>query len=100
MKNIIKWCICLIIFTVSCKDKPEPKPLGNPDDLIGKWASTDSILFQRSGDYVYIKDTLTFSKDITNHLGTFPYFMAITGYDSAASCARPDAFAAGASRAP
>jgi len=85
MKNELRCFIFLIVFSIACKDKPIPKPLGNSDDLIGKWASIDSTLTQRLNEFVYIKDTLTFSKNITNNLGTFPYSMSMLGNGAKAS---------------
>lgn len=78
MKNSITWCICLIVFLVSCKDKPEPRPIGNIDNLTGRWVSIDSTVMEKLGRYFYVKDTLTFSKNTTNFLGTFKFFLSRT----------------------
>jgi len=68
----------MVFISISCKENIAPSPKGNINNLDGSWVSLDSIIVNKSGKNYYVRDTLTFSKDITINHETFPFYMKRT----------------------
>lgn len=79
MKNISIWLLSAwIIVAVSCKDKSEPKPTANLNDIIGTWVSVDSSIEKIDGKFVYTHDAFFVGKDTL--VGGFNYSIYIERY--------------------
>ncbi len=81
MKNITIWPLCfLIIFLISCKDKPKPrpKPTANINDILGIWVSVDSIIRKIDNNFVYTHDAFFVGKDTL--VGGLNYSIYIESY--------------------
>ena len=76
MKNIILWCICLIVLAISCIDKPDPKPAtANIKDILGTWVSIDSILINKDNKFMYSHDVFFVGKDTLIRGANYPIYV-------------------------
>jgi hypothetical protein len=57
--------VCFVIISISCKDKPDPKPTStvNINDILGTWVSVDSNIIRSDNGFIYSHDVLFVGKD-------------------------------------